>query len=122
MNKRVWVEPWRLAFNVVRASHRLRSRSLAGLGGWLLGLRRIVVADCETAHREIQAAQERSPRNQKAIGAHCGLPAAFLIASRIRPYVPQRQRLPAIDWSICALDGLGYFLRSAAAVITWPAW
>ncbi len=49
-------------------------------------------------------------------------PAACLIAARIRPYVPQRQMLPAIAASMSASVGLGLLLSSAVADMICPAW
>jgi hypothetical protein len=50
------------------------------------------------------------------------MPAALRIAARIRGYVPHRHRLPAIDASISASVGAGFFDSSAAADISCPAW
>src|SRR5437868_1044004 len=110
----VGVEAWSLRFNRARASHGLWPRGPAWFIGRPLSLCGEVIAECETAHREIQSAQERSSRDKEPFGAHRSPPEAFLIASRIRPYVPHRQRLPAMDCSICASEGLGFLLRSAA--------
>ena len=51
-----------------------------------------------------------------------GTPAAFLMAARMRGYVPQRQMLPSIAATICSREGLGFFCSSAAAVMSWPDW
>src|SRR5882757_9537261 len=118
MDKDIGVEAWSLRFDRVRASYGLWPRGLAWFVRRLLSLRGVAIAECETAQREIQSAQERPSRDKEPFGAHRSPPEAFLIASRIRPYVPHRQRLPAMDCSICASEGLGFFLRSAVAVIT----
>src|SRR6185503_13442347 len=48
--------------------------------------------------------------------------AAAWMAWRIRGYVPQRQMFPDIAASISASVGLGLLFRSAAALISCPAW
>jgi hypothetical protein len=42
------------------------------------------------------------------------------IASSMRGYVPQRQRLPAMRWRISSLVGSGVSATSAAAETIWP--
>src|SRR5499427_11169866 len=49
-------------------------------------------------------------------------PAAFLIAARIRGYVPQRQMLPAMAPSISTSLGLALPASSALADMIWPDW
>ncbi len=61
-----------------------------------------------------RAIRPRHPRRHSA--------AALRTASRIRRYVPQRQRLPASAESISWSVGLGFSRRSAAAVMIWPTW
>src|ERR1700761_641433 len=46
--------------------------------------------------------------------------AAALMAARIRGYVMQRQRLPAITASMSASVGEGKSLKRAAACMIWP--
>src|SRR5215470_15121645 len=48
--------------------------------------------------------------------------AAFLIAARIRGYVPQRQMFPAIALSISTSLGLVLAASSALADMIWPDW
>ncbi len=48
--------------------------------------------------------------------------AARWMPARMRRYVPQRQRLPAIAPSMSASLGCGLSFSSAAAVMIWPAW
>lgn len=48
--------------------------------------------------------------------------AAFLIAARIRWYVPQRHRFPAMPVSMSASDGRGFCASSAAADMICPDW
>ena len=61
-------------------------------------------------------------------GAHVGASffairaAAVWMALRMRRYVPQRQRLPAMAASMSASVGLGFSARSAAADMIWPDW
>ena len=61
-------------------------------------------------------------------GAHAARPssairaAAVWMALRMRRYVPQRQRLPAMAASMSASVGLGFSARSAAADMIWPDW
>ena len=50
------------------------------------------------------------------------LAAAVLTPSRMRTYVPQRHRLPAIAASIAASSGSGLVRNSASAAMIWPAW
>jgi hypothetical protein len=78
----------------------------------------------EAAEGEVQAGEEGPPRDEHraAHGPPSATPAAFLIAARIRTYVPQRHRLPAIDASMSASVGRGVAASSAAAVMIWPAW
>src|SRR5262245_33000772 len=49
-------------------------------------------------------------------------PAAFLIAARIRGYVPQRQMLPDIAVSISPSLGLALVASSALADMIWADW
>ena len=46
--------------------------------------------------------------------------AAFWTASKIRPYVPQRQRLPARPCLISSSDGFGFLARNAVPATTKP--
>src|SRR5258706_310672 len=58
-------------------------------------------------------------------GVHAAPPsffAASLIATRTRPYVPQRQMLPFIALSICASVGFGVAVSNAVAAMTCPDW
>ena len=50
------------------------------------------------------------------------VPAASLIAARMRRKVPQRQRLPAIAASMSASVGVGVCASSAVAGMICPAW
>ena len=47
-------------------------------------------------------------------------PRQFEIASSMRRYAPQRQRLPAIACRISSLPGCGLVATSAAAETIWP--
>src|SRR6185369_3965011 len=49
-------------------------------------------------------------------------PAAVWIARRMRPYVPQRQRLPLMALSISASVGWGFCASSATALMICPGW
>jgi hypothetical protein len=57
-----------------------------------------------------------------ALGDAAEVAAALWIASRMRWYVAHRHRLPFIAAVICASVGDGFFARSAAALMIWPAW
>ena len=46
--------------------------------------------------------------------------AAWLTASKIRPYVPQRHRLPASPSLISSREGWGFFLRRAVQLTIIP--
>src|SRR5207237_9145801 len=48
--------------------------------------------------------------------------AARCTALRMRGYVPQRQILPVIAWSISSSVGLGFSRSSTAALISCPDW
>jgi hypothetical protein len=48
--------------------------------------------------------------------------AAACTAARMRPYVPQRHRLPAIAASMSRSEGSEFRASSAAAVMICPAW
>jgi hypothetical protein len=50
------------------------------------------------------------------------VPAACLMAARIRPYVPQRQMLPDMALSMSASVGSGVLASSADADMIWPDW
>src|SRR5688572_3421732 len=50
------------------------------------------------------------------------LPAALWMAARIRGYVPQRQMLPCMAWSMSASVGFGFARSNAVAAMIWPAW
>src|SRR5215510_11922812 len=50
------------------------------------------------------------------------MPAAFLMAARIRGYVPQRQMFPDMALSMSASLGLALAASSALADMIWPDW
>src|ERR1044071_7950484 len=61
-------------------------------------------------------------RSCAVVAVAVGLPAARWIASRMRVYVAQRQRLPLIARSMSASVGRALRRSSAAADMICPAW
>src|SRR5262249_42032908 len=85
-------------------------------------------AEQQRAARGEARLEERAARRRrqgagsgKSFGLH-STAAAFLIALRMRTYVPQRQMLPAIAASMSASSGDGFDASSAAADMIWPDW
>ena len=122
MDEHVGVEARGAGFRGLRTGDRLGPRRLARFIRRSLRVHRKVITKRDTTDGEAARTEERPSRDPQRARAHRPPPAAFLIASRIRAYVPHRHRLPAIDWSICSSVGRGCFSSSADAVISWPAW
>ena len=55
-------------------------------------------------------------------GRAAAMPAASLMAARIRGYVPHRQMFPAMAASMSASLGALFSVRRAAALMIWPDW
>src|SRR5207248_5259716 len=87
--------------------------------------RREVRAEQERAAADAGGAKETAASGLEAAHDRCS-PAAFLIASRIRGYVPQRQMLPrmasSISLSVSCLFSFFTSSSSAAALMIWPGW